>query len=104
MTLKLNPRSAEIASKIQRSVRSAVLNAVIARSVEEGLLQKELSYHLSTEELENVLEEIGGGVTIAKKRGRPKKSGAVAPASAKKPKEPLKDDDEELSYFIGFDD
>lgn len=57
MNLKLNERNAEIAAAIPKNIRSVVLNSVLARACEAGLLEQELSVHLSSSSLQEVLEK-----------------------------------------------
>lgn len=109
MNLKLNKRNEEIASSIPKGIRSIVLNAVLAKACESGILEQELSYHLPSYELQEILSVLfpykTSDIQSSKKRGRPKGSKtAIAKRIEKKMKEENKSDNGDENIFVGFDD
>lgn len=112
MNLKLNERNAEIAAAIPKNIRSVVLNSVLARACEAGLLEQELSVHLSSSSLQEVLEKISlqkkdAFLSPKKRRGRPKKEkmsyGIDNEQETKSATTSLSSFDDE-NIFVGFDD
>lgn len=62
--LTLTERSEEISNKIPKQFRSLVLNAVIARSITNGTLIKELSLYLSQNDIINIANELEIGISV----------------------------------------
>lgn len=62
--LTLTERSEEISNKIPKQFRSLILNAVIAKSISNGSLIKELSLYLSQNDVINIANELDIGISI----------------------------------------
>ena len=112
MNLKLNDRVEEIAEAIPKRIRPIILNAVIAKSVENGELFRELSYYLSIEEVEKIAEQLSVNIAVKSGGVRRRRKNVIAEritseaegSTGRKRKEKLKDPQEDLDLFIGFDD
>lgn len=91
--LQLNGRNQDIAEQIPKKYRSSILNTLIAKSADNGILFKELALYLNEEELkvasENLKIKIQHKKEVKKKIYKPKIT---------------KETDKNNDLFVGFDD
>lgn len=88
--LVLNNRNKEVAEKIPKRYVNSILNSVIAKSVDNGILFKELALYLSEKELQDIIDNLKIKIKQEKEY-------------VYKPKiKQIKNDNEDL--FFGFDD
>lgn len=94
--LTLTDRNKELALMIPKRYRFSILNAILAKSVDNGLFIKELSLFLNEKELEEIISKLNIKIEIKK-------------VEAKKPYKPKVNtksnklsDSEKL--FVGFED
>lgn len=97
MSLILSGKNTEIASFIPKKYRSAIFNSIIAKSLTDGSLLKEVSLYLSTSELEDFIENTNISVQIKIKKNTPKEYKPII-------SDKLKNKDKEIEQlFSGFD-
>jgi len=76
MTFKLNSKNIEIFEKLPRGTRSAVGNAILAKSFESGEAIEELALHLSSGELDTFLKNVNShDFTVTKTKRHYEKKG-----------------------------
>jgi len=66
-TISLSPKLESFSKKIQPKIFSAVINAILAKSIENGELIKELSLYLTNEEIEKIIDTSEINLKISKK-------------------------------------
>lgn len=97
MTLTLSGKNNEIASLIPRAYRASIFNSIIAKSLNDGTLLKELSLYLSSEEMDEFINDSPTAIDFKITRDPIK----IKQESNYKPK--IKKFKEEDHIFAGFD-
>lgn len=99
MNLILSGKNNEVADKIPKRYRNAIFNSIIAKSMTDGSLLKEVSLYLSTDELDDFLNETNlGEVKVIKNTIKEK---IDKPYKPKVKKQEIKSKEE--NFFSGFD-
>jgi len=95
--LQLNGRNQDLSDILPKKYRGIILNSILAKSVDSGILFKELSLYLHKSELEELALKLDIKITPVK---------AAPVKTYKKPFVPKVSDIESKgeSLFIGFDD
>ena len=103
MKINLNNKNKEIFENIDIKYRDLVINSLLTKDYQSGNLLKELSFYMSTSELELILSELQiEHITIKKERKYYSKN--KKQQSIKKELDSIKANDNEVeSLFIGFD-
>ncbi len=93
--LTLTDRNKELAEMIPKRYRFSILNAIIAKSIDNGSFVKELSLFLNEKELDEIISKLNVKVEIKK-------------IENKKPYKPKVSTNKKLSesesLFVGFED
>lgn len=98
MNLPLTSRTEEIANKIPKKYKNIILNSIIAKSLENGIFIEEVSLYFSSDEVEEIIKELGVKYIAKKptiKKNRISKESQEIKHARKK--------EEEDDVFVGFD-
>lgn len=103
MKVNLNAKNIEVFNKVPKKYRELIINTILTRSFKNGLLIKELSFFLSSSELEEIFENMNIEDIVLLKRPKYYSKNKKQVAIKKEIEENLTKSSEVDSLFEGFD-
>ncbi|MFL1707485.1 hypothetical protein ACHJH3_10910 [Campylobacter sp. MOP7] len=104
--LLLNDRNQEISELLPKQYSAIILNSIISRSLETGILQKECAYYLTQAQMEELMQKLGHELKIVKREIRDNRRSKPYKDKLKKKAEIAEQEGQQDfdGVFFGFDD
>lgn len=104
MKIILSKKNIELYQNIPKEYLSLIINTILTRSAENGILIKELSFYLSQQEIEDVIDKLQIRDIKVIKMSTIKQKGVHQNDVKREVKKKIQEEKKSETLFEGFDD